>query len=91
MRGQNSCEPCEHQVYKKKMASQLQSVGAGQHPEGKFVEKSNEDMKHFFVGAIDQGTTSTRFLIFDGTGSPVAQHQIEFKQMYPHSGCVFSK
>lgn len=42
----------------------------------------------FFVGSIDQGTTSTRFLIFDGTGSPVAQHQIEFKQMYPHPGCV---
>ena len=41
-----------------------------------------------FVGAIDQGTTSSRFLIFDGTGVPVASHQIEFKQHYPHSGYV---
>ena len=39
-----------------------------------------------FIGSIDQGTTSSRFLIFDKRGNPVASHQIEFKQMYPHSG-----
>jgi len=39
-----------------------------------------------FVGAIDQGTTSTRFLIFNKDGEPVATHQIEFKQIYPNSG-----
>ena len=43
-------------------------------------------LKSWFIGSIDQGTTSTRFLIFDGTGNPVASHQIEFKQMYPHPG-----
>jgi glycerol kinase len=43
-------------------------------------------MKQFYIGSIDQGTTSTRFIIFDGTGQPVAQHQIEFTQIYPHSG-----
>lgn len=41
-----------------------------------------------FVGAIDQGTTSSRFIIFDTQGAPVAQHQIEFKQIYPHPGHV---
>lgn len=41
-----------------------------------------------FVGAIDQGTTSSRFIIFDTQGSPVAQHQIEFKQIYPNPGSV---
>jgi glycerol kinase len=45
-----------------------------------------EKLKQFFIGSIDQGTTSTRFIIFDGIGEPVAQHQIEFKQNYPHSG-----
>ena len=50
--------------------------------------KDEGSLKDFFVGSIDQGTTSTRFLIFDGTGNPVAQHQIEFKQMYPHPGWV---
>ncbi|KAF1977352.1 glycerol kinase [Bimuria novae-zelandiae CBS 107.79] len=43
-------------------------------------------LKQFYIGSIDQGTTSTRFIIFDGTGQPVAQHQIEFTQIYPHSG-----
>lgn len=44
------------------------------------------ELKRTFVGAIDAGTTSSRFLIFDGTGEPVAQHQIEFDQKYPQSG-----
>jgi glycerol kinase len=39
-----------------------------------------------FVGSIDNGTTSSRFLIFDTRGNPVASHQVEFKQMYPHPG-----
>ncbi|KAF2089382.1 glycerol kinase [Saccharata proteae CBS 121410] len=43
-------------------------------------------MEQFFIGSIDQGTTSSRFLIFDGTGTPVASHQIEFTQIYPESG-----
>ena len=49
---------------------------------------NQEELKQWFIGSIDQGTTSTRFLIFDGTGSPIASHQLEFKQMYPHSGSV---
>lgn len=39
-----------------------------------------------FVGSIDQGTTSSRFLIFNKAGEPVASHQLEFKQIYPQSG-----
>lgn len=39
-----------------------------------------------FVGSIDQGTTSTRFLIFDKAGEPVNVHQEEFSQIYPHPG-----
>ena len=39
-----------------------------------------------FVGSIDQGTTSSRFLIFDKTGEPVAIHQEEFSQKYPNPG-----
>jgi len=41
---------------------------------------------HSFVGAIDQGTTSSRFLIFNSRGEVVVTHQIEFKQIYPQSG-----
>ncbi|KAJ9485155.1 hypothetical protein VN97_g8203 [Penicillium thymicola] len=39
-----------------------------------------------FVGSIDQGTTSTRFLIFNREGEPVASHQVEFSQIYPNPG-----
>lgn len=56
-------------------------------PESK--QAPNQDKKKletWYIGSIDQGTTSTRFLIFNGLGVPVASHQIEFKQMYPHSG-----
>ncbi|KOS45655.1 hypothetical protein ACN38_g3382 [Penicillium nordicum] len=39
-----------------------------------------------FVGSIDQDTTSTRFLIFNREGEPVASHQVEFSQIYPNPG-----
>ncbi|KAI9376219.1 hypothetical protein BJX61DRAFT_552862 [Aspergillus egyptiacus] len=39
-----------------------------------------------FVGSIDQGTTSTRFLVFNREGEPVASHQAEFQQIYPNPG-----
>jgi glycerol kinase len=51
-------------------------------------ETEEEKEKHWFIGSIDQGTTSSRFLIFNGEGSPVASHQIEFENMYPEPGSV---
>ncbi|NOX61017.1 MAG: glycerol kinase GlpK [Chloroflexi bacterium] len=41
-----------------------------------------------YVGAIDQGTTSTRFMIFDHAGRVVAVHQLEHEQIYPQPGWV---
>ncbi len=41
-----------------------------------------------FVGAIDQGTTSTRFMIFDRAGNVVGMHQLEHRQIYPKPGWV---
>ncbi len=40
------------------------------------------------VLAIDQGTTSTRALVFDAQARPVAAAQEEFAQSYPHPGWV---
>ncbi|KAK3722136.1 Glycerol kinase [Vermiconidia calcicola] len=54
-------------------------VGEQQAPK---VDPSTET----FVGSIDQGTTSSRFLIFDTKGEPVAVHQEEFSQIYPNPG-----
>ncbi|EGD95974.1 glycerol kinase [Trichophyton tonsurans CBS 112818] len=39
-----------------------------------------------FVGSIDQGTTSSRFLIFNTDGEVVVSHQLEFSQIYPQPG-----
>ena len=41
-----------------------------------------------FIGAIDQGTTSTRFLVFDRAGRIVASAQKEHQQIYPQPGWV---
>jgi glycerol kinase len=41
-----------------------------------------------FVGAIDQGTTSTRFMVFDHAGTEVGRHQLEHTQVLPRSGWV---
>ena len=41
-----------------------------------------------FLGAIDQGTTSTRFMIFDHSGQVVASDQREFRQILPRAGWV---
>ncbi|WP_157218303.1 glycerol kinase GlpK [Flavisphingomonas formosensis] len=38
--------------------------------------------------AIDQGTTSTRCIVFDNAGAPVATAQREFQQHYPAPGWV---
>ncbi len=49
-------------------------------------ETDEERQKHWFIGSIDCGTTSSRFLIFNGEGTPIASHQIEFDNIYPESG-----
>jgi glycerol kinase len=41
-----------------------------------------------FVGSIDQGTTSTRFIVFDQKGTIVATDQKEHEQIYPKPGWV---
>ena len=41
-----------------------------------------------FIGSLDQGTSSTRFMIFDADGKVVGQHQLEHRQILPHAGWV---
>src|ERR1700745_3280087 len=41
-----------------------------------------------YIGAIDQGTTSTRFIVFDRSGRTVAVAQKEHEQIYPKPGWV---
>ena len=41
-----------------------------------------------YIGAIDQGTTSTRFIVFDRSGRIVCSAQREHEQIYPRAGWV---
>jgi glycerol kinase len=41
-----------------------------------------------YVGALDQGTTSTRFIVFDRSGRIVSCAQREHQQIYPQPGWV---
>src|SRR5580658_6298747 len=41
-----------------------------------------------YIGAIDQGTTSTRFIVFDRAGRIVSVSQKEHEQIYPQPGWV---
>ena len=41
-----------------------------------------------YIGSLDQGTSSTRFMIFDGEGKVVGQHQLEHRQILPQAGWV---
>src|SRR3982750_1839912 len=41
-----------------------------------------------YAAAVDQGTTSTRFMVFDHGGQVVALDQKEHEQIYPRPGWV---
>ena len=41
-----------------------------------------------YVVAIDQGTTSSRAIVFDLEGTPKNSHQMEHEQIYPKPGWV---
>ncbi|KAI1304053.1 glycerol kinase [Xylaria venustula] len=53
---------------------------------GDHVAINGFEQEEWFIGSIDQGTTSSRFIIFDRHADPVASHQIEFENHYPYSG-----
>ena len=41
-----------------------------------------------YIGALDQGTTSTRFIVFDRSGRIISSAQKEHEQIYPNPGWV---
>lgn len=45
-------------------------------------------MSKKYILALDQGTTSSRAIIFDSNGVIISSSQKEFKQIYPHPGWI---
>ena len=41
-----------------------------------------------YILSLDQGTTSSRAILFDNEQNIVCVHQREFEQIYPHQGWV---
>lgn len=60
-------------------------VAAANLPNG-IMETEHGHREEWFVGSVDQGTTSSRFLIFNSRGEITAGHQEEFDNLYPESG-----
>src|SRR5262250_163046 len=54
----------------------------------KSIQEAGERVVKDYVGAIDQGTTSTRFMVFDRGARVVAVAQKEHQQIYPQPGWV---
>ena len=53
----------------------------------KIVLRMNMFMEKFIL-ALDQGTTSSRAIVFDKSGKPVSAHGREFGQIFPQPGWV---
>jgi len=51
-------------------------------------DRDNVTMSETYIGAIDQGTTGTRFMIFDHGGEVVANAYEQHEQIYPEPGWV---
>ncbi|HIQ63987.1 MAG TPA: glycerol kinase, partial [Candidatus Avichristensenella intestinipullorum] len=45
-------------------------------------------MQQKYLVALDQGTTSSRAIVFDVAGRVLSVHAIEFEQIYPQPGWV---
>jgi glycerol kinase len=52
------------------------------------VTNSHQGSSAQYLGALDQGTSSTRFMIFNRQGDVVSFAQREHAQIYPHAGWV---
>ncbi|GAA6013092.1 hypothetical protein JCM10207_006169 [Rhodosporidiobolus poonsookiae] len=64
--------------------SPLQEMG--QRPSSAPNREAVAEKETQFIGALDCGTTSCRFYIFDQWADVVANHQIEFDQLHPEPG-----
>lgn len=53
-----------------------------------FIFNANDCFMQKYILALDQGTTSSRAIIFDHSGLVVSIAQKEFRQIFPHPGWV---
>src|SRR5687767_10881506 len=64
------------------------SAGLATHNSGHGLTSCGECLTMKYILALDQGTTSSRSILFDGKGNVTAIAQREFTQHYPQPGWV---
>ena len=72
---------------KRELRAKLEERGLAQ-AKPRPAESLKPDRQPRYVAAIDQGTTSTRFMVFDYAGQVMAIDQKEHQQLYPRPGGV---
>ncbi|MBF8282438.1 MAG: glycerol kinase, partial [Anaerolineales bacterium] len=72
---------------KRELRAKLEERGLAQ-AKPRPAESLKPDRQPRYVAAIDQGTTSTRFMVFDYAGQVIAIDQKEHQQLYPRPGWV---
>jgi len=72
---------------KRELRAKLEERGLAQ-AKPRPAESLKPDRQPRYVAAIDQGTTSTRFMVFDYAGQVMAIDQKEHQQLYPRPGWV---
>ena len=55
---------------------------------GIILNKNSLKNRKKFIVAIDQGTTSSRAILFNTAGTPIFKSQLELKQYFPKNGWV---
>ena len=71
VQGQAAAEPGRRAAQRLAAPSHLAGTSQGT------GRRERPERWHEFVGALDQGTSSTRFIVFDHDGNEVARHQLE--------------
>jgi glycerol kinase len=69
-------------------ADRCRRIGTISRPHLSEPETEKTSMQNKYVLALDQGTTSSRAMLFDHQGNVVSSAQKEFRQIYPHPGWV---
>jgi glycerol kinase len=69
-------------------ADRCRRIGTISRPHISEPETEKTSMQNKYILALDQGTTSSRAMLFDHQGNVVSSAQKEFRQIYPHPGWV---
>ena len=78
--------PVEEEYLRRDTSAKSSGSAESDKRRGQKRGRREEEAMLELVGAIDQGTQSTRFILYDKTGAVVTKHQEDIKSIYPQPG-----